>query len=104
MYAIAAELNTTELVREASERMRPATIAMLETAADAKFADLPMVTFIWLNALVGPTPAMLEGRAPSKMLRALRAQLVMLSEAYLNASPWRRNNTPPRTYAIRTCG
>jgi hypothetical protein len=29
LYAIAAELNTTELVREASERMRPATIAML---------------------------------------------------------------------------
>ncbi|MFM0668163.1 TetR/AcrR family transcriptional regulator [Paraburkholderia sediminicola] len=83
LYAIAAELNTTELVREASERMRSATVAMLETAADAQFADLPMVTFIWLNALVGPTRAMLEGRAPPKMLRALRAQLVMLSEAYL---------------------
>ncbi len=53
LYAIAAELNTAELVREASERMRAAAIAML------------------------------EGRAPPKMLRALRAQLVMLSDAYL---------------------
>ncbi|MFM0628311.1 hypothetical protein [Paraburkholderia xenovorans] len=41
------------------------------------------MTLIWLNALAGPTHAMLEGLAPPKMLRALRAQLVMLSEAYL---------------------
>lgn len=43
LYAIAAELNTTELLRDASERMRTPTIAMPETVADAKFADLPMV-------------------------------------------------------------
>jgi hypothetical protein len=60
--------------------MRPATIAMLETAVDARIADLPMGTFIWLNALIGPTRAMPEDRALKK-LRALRAQLVMLGEA-----------------------
>ncbi|WP_146142536.1 hypothetical protein [Paraburkholderia sp. BL18I3N2] len=60
--------------------MRPAPIAMPETAADAKIADLPAVTFIWLKARIGPTRAMPQERAP-KTLRALRAQLVMLSEA-----------------------
>ncbi|MGF6933689.1 hypothetical protein OKW41_002828 [Paraburkholderia sp. UCT70] len=83
MYAIAAELNATNLVRDASERMRAAAVAMLETPVDAKFADLPMLAFIWLNALVGPTRAMLEGRAPPEKLRALRAQLLLLSNAYL---------------------
>ncbi|MGF6774344.1 AcrR family transcriptional regulator [Paraburkholderia sp. GAS199] len=83
LYAIAAELNTTKLVMCASERLRAAAIAMLDTAQDAKFADLPMVAFMWLSAMVGPTRAILEGRAPPKMLRALRAQLVLLSDAYL---------------------
>jgi hypothetical protein len=83
LYAIAAKLNTTELVRDASERMRTATIAMPETAADTKFADLPMVALIWLNALVGPTRAQLEGRASPKKLRALRTQLLLLNNAYL---------------------
>jgi hypothetical protein len=83
LYAIATELNTTELVRDASERMRTATIAMLETAADAKFADLPMVVLMWLNALVRPTRALLEGRASPKKLRALRAQLLLLNNAFL---------------------
>jgi hypothetical protein len=81
-YVIAAELNTTELVRDASERMRTATTAMREAAADAKFADLPMVALMCLNALVGPTRALLEGRASPKKLRAFRAQLLLLNNAY----------------------
>ncbi|WP_147309927.1 hypothetical protein [Paraburkholderia sp. BL6669N2] len=60
--------------------MRAATVAMLKTAADAKMADLPVLTFSWLTALIGPARAMLEDRVP-EMLRALRAQLVMLGEA-----------------------
>ena len=32
------------------EACAPATIAMPETAAEAQIADLPVVTFIWLNA------------------------------------------------------
>jgi AcrR family transcriptional regulator len=83
LYVIAAELNTAELVHNAAERMRAATSAMLKTASDARFDDLSLVTFMWLSALVGPTRAMLEDRAPPKMLRALREQLVMLSDAYL---------------------
>jgi AcrR family transcriptional regulator len=84
LYLVVAELDAGELVREASERMRAATAAMLETAVDAKFNDLPMVTFIFLSAMVGPTRAMLEGRAPARMLRALREQLVTLCSAYLD--------------------
>ncbi|WP_146144166.1 hypothetical protein [Paraburkholderia sp. BL25I1N1] len=60
--------------------MRAATMAMLKTTGDAKIADLAVITFIWLTALIGPARAMLEDRVP-EMLRALRAQLVMLGEA-----------------------
>lgn len=46
-----------------------------------------------------------EGRAWSKMPRALRAQRVIPGDAHQkNASPWRRSNTPPPGYVIRTCG
>ncbi|MGA9918480.1 hypothetical protein [Paraburkholderia sp.] len=35
------------------------------------------------SSSVGPTCATLQGRPPSKTLRALRAQQVLLSDAYL---------------------
>lgn len=83
LYHVAAELNAAELVFEISERMRRATSAMLATATDASFDDLPTVTFMVNSAIVGPTRAVLEGRAPPKMVRALREQLITLCGAYL---------------------
>jgi hypothetical protein len=104
LYVIAAELNTTELVRDASERIRTATTAMLEAAADAKFAaDLPMVALMCLNALVGPTRALLEGRASPKKLRAFRAQLLLLNNAYLpSVAVAARRNVGNSGYAATT--
>jgi AcrR family transcriptional regulator len=83
LYLVAAELNAAELVREISGRTRRATSAMLATATDASFEDLPTVTFMVNSAMVGATRAVLEGRAPPKMLRVLREQLITLCDAYL---------------------
>lgn len=83
LYRVAAELNAVELVLEVSERMRRATSAMLATATDASFEDLPTVTFMLNSAIVGPTRAVLEGHAPAKMIRVLREQLITLCDAYL---------------------
>ena len=65
--------------------MRTAIIAMPEMAAAAKIVDLPMVALIWLNALVGPARALLKSRASPKKLRAFRAQLLLLNNAYLQS-------------------
>jgi hypothetical protein len=65
------------------------------------------MTSIWLETIVGPARAVLKSRASPKKLRALRAQLLLLNNAFLQALPWRRNETPaapPLNYPIRTCG
>ena len=82
LYLVAAELNSAGLVSQASKRMVAAMSSMLATATDAQFDELPMVTFMFLSAMVGPTRSVLEGGAPPTML--LREQLVMLCDAYLN--------------------
>ena len=84
LYLVAAELDAAKLVEQISERMRKATASMLGSAVDARFDDLSMVSFMVMSAMVGPTRAVLEGRAPPKMLQALRMQLVTLCDAYLS--------------------
>lgn len=83
LYLVAADLNAAVLVADAGKRMRTALANMLSTAADARFADLPMVSFMFLAAMVGPTRAMLEDAAPERMLDALPSQLNMLCLNYL---------------------
>ena len=82
LYLVAAELNSAGLVSQASKRMCTALSAMLATATDARFDELPMVAFMFLSAMEGPTRSVLEGGAPPTML--LREQLVTLCDAYLN--------------------
>jgi hypothetical protein len=82
LYLVAAELNSAGLVSQASTRMCTALSAMLATATDSRFHELPMVAFMFLSAMDGPTRSVLEGGAPPTML--LREQLVMLCDAYLN--------------------
>jgi len=85
LYEVAADLNAAELVADAGKRMRTALANMLVTAADARFVDLPMVSFMFLAAMVGPTRAMLEGAAPPRMLDALPNQLNVLCLNYLQS-------------------
>ena len=83
LYAVAGEIDSMALVNDVGRRNRAAISAMLATASDARFDDLALTTFMFSTAMVGPTRAMLEGRAPPRMLRALRGQLESLCLAYL---------------------
>jgi len=89
LYLVAAELNAVDLVRDASKRMLAVISSMLATAPDATFVDLPVASFMFLSAMVGPTRAVLEGGAPTTVRQALCEQLVILCDAYLRrvASP-----------------
>jgi len=89
LYAVASGLDSVELVKMVGKRNRAAISAMLATASDALFDDLALTSFMFSAAMAGATRAMLEGGAPPKMLRALRAQLESLCLAYLvrEASP-----------------
>lgn len=56
---------------------------MLATATDVRFDDLATVSFMFAAAMIGPTRAVLEGRAPQKMMHVLRGQLESLCLGYL---------------------
>lgn len=80
---VADALDTRELVQAAEKRGRDALAAMLASAQDAQFDDLPLVAYMVTVAMIGPTRAMVEGAVPQKMLRALPSQLVALCLGYL---------------------
>ncbi|MDR3672695.1 MAG: TetR/AcrR family transcriptional regulator [Holophaga sp.] len=83
LYQVAGDLHARDLVLEGEERCRAAFAAMLGTATDARFADLPTTAFMVTGALAGPTRAVLEGGASPRMVRALRSQLVSVCLGYL---------------------
>src|SRR5260370_35366554 len=82
LYFVAAELNSAGLVSQASKRMCTALWAMLATATDSRFHELPLVAFVFLSAMEGTTRSGVEGGAPPKW--RLRQRLVTLWAAYLN--------------------
>lgn len=83
LYSVAGELACSELVAAASAKGGTALAAMLSTASDATFKDLKVASYMFASAMIGPTRGVLEGQAPPKMLRVLRAQLTSLCLGYL---------------------
>lgn len=83
LYVVGDELDSRKPVQEVEKRARASLAAMLETATDAQFDDLATVSFMFAAAVVGPTRAMVEGRAPPKVARFLSGQLESLCLGYL---------------------
>ena len=83
LHAVADALDTRELVQAAEKRGRDALGAMLATATDARFDNLPLISYVLTVAMIGPTRAMLEGGVPRAILRGLRGQLESLCLGYL---------------------
>ncbi len=103
LYVVAAELDARELVRATEDQGVVALAQMLATAADARFANLDLVTRVFLGAMVGPMRAMLEGEAPPRIRRALPAQLESLCLGYLQreACPAEAFGSPSRVKRSR---
>lgn len=83
LYAVALELDSRDYVREVQTRSRVALEAMLKTASDAQFDDIPTTTFMFMGALAGPVRSLLESKPPPSMIRKLRGQLESLCLGYL---------------------
>lgn len=69
LYMVAAELDTSELLGGISTRLQAAAKTMLTSAADAKFDDLPDITFTLLTAMAGATKAVFERGAQPPMIK-----------------------------------
>jgi uncharacterized membrane protein len=86
LYVVAAELDTADLVAEVVRRTDQAIARVLTTASDAVFDDAETVTFALRSMLVGTVQAVLEKDGSPESLAILRAQLPVMSRAYLMAA------------------
>ncbi len=86
LYQVAAGLDTGNLIIDISQRIRGAVAAVLASASDASFADLPDITFALMAAISGAIRMALERGSASPALRTLRPQLVTMCRAYLQAA------------------
>lgn len=86
LYLLSADLDTGELLGGMSQRIQDATTALLASAADAAFDDVPVVTFTLLAAMSGAIRTVFERGAAPTMLRDLRTQPTTMCRAYLEAA------------------
>lgn len=82
---VTAELNAAEMIAPEALHVREAVERMLDTTADARFADPPLTAWMFVAAMIGPVRSALEEGMPPAPLRALGEQTVTLCESYLRA-------------------
>jgi hypothetical protein len=87
LYAPSSELDGAKVVRQMTARAQTAVCALLATAPDAAFDDLPMVSMMLLTASVGPVQAVLEMGAAPDLVQALRKQLTLMGQTTWLSSP-----------------
>ncbi|WP_315707633.1 TetR/AcrR family transcriptional regulator [Brenneria uluponensis] len=85
LYAVAAELDTDDLIDNIARRNHAAMRDLLKSAKDATFDHPDAVAFTLRATLVGATRAVLERNATRQELAALRRELPILCQAYLFA-------------------
>lgn len=85
LYAVAAEVGGAAVVARLTQRSQRALAELLETAPDARFKDVALVSFVLSTSVVGPVQGLLAAGAPSAQAAAVRAQLVAMATAYLVA-------------------
>jgi hypothetical protein len=97
LYATTTGRKATALMTKVGKRAQVACTAMLATASDAEFSDLPFTTFILFSAMGGVMRAVLEAGASPNMVSLLRKQLVLLGRSYLMSEA-----APRRSHRLRS--
>jgi AcrR family transcriptional regulator len=83
LYAVASELSSVDVVARMTQRSQVALLDTLATAADRKFIDLPVVSYMLSTTLVGPVQGLLNSAMPPAFVEQVKKQLVVLTTAYL---------------------
>jgi AcrR family transcriptional regulator len=83
LSGVAADLNARSIVRDSEERGLAMLTALLGTATDVQFDDLPTVVYLLMAAMLGPTLFMIDGGAPPSIVHAWSGQLQTLCLSYL---------------------
>jgi AcrR family transcriptional regulator len=85
LYRSVLVLNNEPLIEAFSRRVDAATAAMLESASDAVFADLPTVNLTLLTTVFGTVRSVFERNLPATEATAVHRQLILMCNAYLGA-------------------
>ena len=86
LYRSVVEIDNEALIAAFASRVDAATAAMLATASDATFADLPTVNLTLLATVFGTVRNVFERNLPFEDGRAVQAQLIMMCSAYLEVA------------------
>lgn len=87
LYQSVAEIDNDALIASFARRVDAATEAMLASAPDATFADLPTITLTLLSTIFGTVRNVFERDLPLNQGAAVCGQLVLMCIAYLRAVP-----------------
>jgi AcrR family transcriptional regulator len=86
LYRSVVEIDNEALIATFASRVDAATAAMLATASDATFADLPTVNLTLLATVFGTVRNVFERNLSPNEEGAVRGQLMMMCSAYLKAA------------------
>ena len=92
LYAVASEQGGTDVVARMTQRSQLALCDMLATASDAQFSDLALISYMLATALVGPVQGLLHAAMPPLFAQQVKAQLIVMASAYLQAAGKARKN------------
>ena len=90
LYRVSADVGRATLTKRASQRLRKAVEAMLQTATDAKSPPDKFAIDIMLAAMAGAMRSLLEAGPTSATVRKSREQLVLLCQSYIAAATVKR--------------
>ncbi|WP_436818073.1 TetR/AcrR family transcriptional regulator [Neorhizobium sp. DT-125] len=85
LYRSVAELDNEQLIEAFARRTDAATAAMLSSASDADFADLPTVNLTLLATIFGTVRNVFERDLSASEISAVLRQLALMCVAYLEA-------------------
>ena len=86
LYSSAVELDNQALIEAFARRMDAATIAMLESAPKADYADIDLVNVTLLSVIFGTVRNVFERNLPASEQVAIRQQLTSMCLSYLETS------------------
>ncbi len=86
LYRSAVELDNEALIEAFAKRMDRATIAMLETAPDARYGDLALVNVTLLSVIFGTVRNVFERNLQPAEQDAIRDELAAMCLGYLRTA------------------
>ncbi len=86
LYRSVVEIDNTALIEAFASRVDAATMAMLDSASDARFADLENANLALTTVIFGTVRSAFERNLSETAADALRRQLIAMCRAYAKAA------------------